>query len=393
MTSETILVGTDIAQLMIFHPEDLAHRRSAPVGWQGYDFALRPESAAGNLVVWSTGFDGGFRLRLTTEGLTPLEASAAGKPWRFPLRVRHGRVLVEGGEALPSEEAGEPPSEEDADWFNLPGGDYLVTVHPVEADPQPDQPPHYVVVFEAVENLEGIAPLNAPPLLRPFREAEPFEPRSAADPRRFLWFSEPEGRRDLSPALILTPEARILPGRMGQAALSEEVFQKLKAGFEAAREARDESESFVAAAELAPGALAVACHVRGWSRSRGEAGRISFEGRRLARILALEPGEEGGPPLARVASVEKPGEEGSAEEAARLRGILLEAARDPQGKLRAQAPWVTDFDLEWLATLETPESVSGWALEHLSLPLPQRLALYAAPFSLRARALEAMAQP
>jgi hypothetical protein len=65
MLDRTLDLGTDVAAFFLFHPDDLAHRQGDPIDWYTYDFACRPEFAAGRLIAFLTGSDGGYRFRRT----------------------------------------------------------------------------------------------------------------------------------------------------------------------------------------------------------------------------------------------------------------------------------------------------------------------------------------
>ena len=55
----TVTVGTDVANLFLFHPDDLKHREVAPSDWAYTDFACGREFNEGNLIAFRTGGDGG----------------------------------------------------------------------------------------------------------------------------------------------------------------------------------------------------------------------------------------------------------------------------------------------------------------------------------------------
>lgn len=67
---QTVSIGTDVATLLLFHPDDLAHRQNDPIAWYSYGFAFRRESAAGTLMAFGTGSDGGYVVCVTTAALT-----------------------------------------------------------------------------------------------------------------------------------------------------------------------------------------------------------------------------------------------------------------------------------------------------------------------------------
>ena len=174
--SRSMMMGTDVATLLIFHPDDMGHTEEWPLGWYAEGAIWRVESAAGRLVAWCTGGDGGWKLRLTDGDLTAAERAFAGPSWTFPL-TSNGRVLIDNSDHLPadSEPGREPPSEA---WIDLPEGDWHVTVTAVEWNAAPgadaantENLPNYVVCFAPAE---GPAPKIArrPPDLICLRDAQ-----------------------------------------------------------------------------------------------------------------------------------------------------------------------------------------------------------------------------
>jgi len=161
VTNLDISLGTDVAHFLIFHPDDLAHHAGTAIGWYAEPDLFRAESAAGRLVAFSTGGDGGFRLRLTTDKLTDVEASAVRCRSDFPLRVSHGIVFVDNGDGLPGADQVRDPQESADQWFEVPNGDYRVVVAGLDRRPGLDVP-DYVVTFVAVTDLAAI-PIQGPP--------------------------------------------------------------------------------------------------------------------------------------------------------------------------------------------------------------------------------------
>jgi hypothetical protein len=83
MLNQQVQIGTDIATLYLFHPDDLAHRWKSRMRWEFYEFAGGREFAAGSLIAWQTGGDGGYLLRLTDEALTADEVKHQAGAWDF----------------------------------------------------------------------------------------------------------------------------------------------------------------------------------------------------------------------------------------------------------------------------------------------------------------------
>ncbi|MGL3607214.1 hypothetical protein ACSV9I_11920 [Rhizobium sp. G187] len=175
--SKTIVLETDVAHLVLFHPDDLIHAEHWPIAWYAETFIYPAESAAQRLIAWSTGFDGVFKLRLTTGEITAQEQAFSGPSWVFAYRVRHGRVLVDNSDALPGVEQMTDPSERPDLWFELADGDYAVTVTAVEWEAEPgareeghETLPNYVVAFSPLDG-RLIDPARRPPDLIGSRSA------------------------------------------------------------------------------------------------------------------------------------------------------------------------------------------------------------------------------
>ena len=221
--NEIRVVGTDSASWFLFHPDELAHRNRDPIDWYSYDFAVRKEFAAGTLVGVTTGGDGSFSVRLTDQELTEREKQYAVKSQSFRLRIRHGRLLIDGGYVLPSE-SGDSVDEGSADWISIPNGDYHVTVTAIAWYDEPgavDQKgsatknalPSYVAVFEAVEDLKAVEIPPSIPQLDPTRPEHTFFPNPESEIVEESWEHEF--------AILLRPEA-IFPGVFQELSLTEE---------------------------------------------------------------------------------------------------------------------------------------------------------------------------
>jgi hypothetical protein len=199
MLNQQVQIGTDVATLYLFHPEDLAHRWKSRMRWEHYEFAGRREFEAGSLIAWQTGGDGGFVLRLTDGPLTEEEDKQQAGAWDFRYEVRAGDVLLDNGDHLPCDEGRKAPPPSNPLWVKLPKGRYKVTVHAIESDDE--ALPNYVVQFQPIADLSTIAAVSAPPHVfrsgdRPPRAAVPLPP----------WQITPEPALKLAesyPALVL----------------------------------------------------------------------------------------------------------------------------------------------------------------------------------------------
>jgi len=186
-------VGTDVATWFLFHPDDLAHRRDDPLDWWAYDFAVRKEFAAGALVAVETGSDGGYTVRCTDGSLSEREGRYRVAVCTFRLRVRHGRLYLDGGDALPCAEAQDRPEDHPDRWIAVANGAYRVTVHAIAWYEDPDALnahgavaddalPDYVAVFAPVADLDAVAPPPALPRLELWRPTQDAGPLRATAP-------------------------------------------------------------------------------------------------------------------------------------------------------------------------------------------------------------------
>lgn len=223
--NEVRIVGTDSASWFLFHPADLAHRDKDPINWWAYDFAIRREFIAGTLVGVTTGGDGGFSVRLTDQGLTEREKKYAVKSQSFRLRVRHGRLLIDGGYVLPSE-YGESAAEDSPNWIKVQNRDYRVTVHALAWYEEPgavDQEggatknalTAYVAVFEAGQELKLFDVPASIPQLDPSRPEHTFFPNPESESVQGSWEQEF--------AILVRPEV-VFPGIPQELSLTREQY-------------------------------------------------------------------------------------------------------------------------------------------------------------------------
>lgn len=390
MGSKRIFLGTDVATFVLFHPDDLAHRADDPIAWYSCDFAWQRESRAGRLVAFGTGADGGYSLRLTSEGLTAVEAPLACQSWAFPLVVRHGRVLLDNTDALPGEERMTDPTEVPEQWFELDNGSYRATVHALaweeapgalqeDGSIAPDAPPNYVIVFEPVADIAAVpAPATLPRLVAD-RDAPPrLDPGMAVD-ALFAWPGKaPQGME--FPVLPVDSSAALVPGQSLSLPVDEAVAASV---FPERGSGCKRLEHLIVAPAFEPGGLACLAWAHGLSRMRDDAPTLRLQGEAVVRI------QRGARPqplqTVTVAALDKPDMAVPAGALEPFRARLLALGRDDAG-FRARLP-NPSFELERLAALGSAEAVTGWALAHLDLPFAARLACYAAPAAQRIETL------
>lgn len=354
-------IGTDVATLVLFHPDDLKHRHDNPIAWYSYDFAYARESRAGALVGWITGSDGGYGVRMTQGALTDKEKAAECKGWTYPYRVRHGRVLLDNTDALPGVEQMTDPQSVTQYWYAIENGDYRVSVHPIARGSDADLP-DYVVVFTPVPSLE--ADLAAPglPDVRPDKDWEPSPTLTGETPPDAYW---PTRRIPLENvvAMVVAQEINVLPTSQARFPVSDAVAE-----LASPKDGNwdDVVDDFVLASAVVPGQLAIVCRNVGQSRMTGQSAKLSLQGRALVRITSVKNGPV--LPAVGLEQVARPETVEDGEALASLRAKLVAAGE-------AIAP--SSFEIERLEALTRLEGVTTWALTHMAMPLDRRLGLFA----------------
>jgi hypothetical protein len=388
----TLVLGTDVAGFFLFHPDDLAHRAEAPLGWYGYDFACRKEFEAGRLVGFGTGSDGGFRFRVTTGALHEREERARVGSWDFRLRVRR-RVLLDNGDCLPNEDFCDEADEADERWIKLPNGDYRVTVHVLawgqeQAQEQPDPNaaaedlPHYVIRFEPVEDISAIPILSTtPPDLLCDPDSPPAPGRSSSVHETY---EEEKGPLPADTFMLLeTDRWQIVPG-FGESLPMPDAVYEAAHGSVGSRMLPNRIREFVLAPPGAgPGQVAVLSRTGGASRSGNGPWRMGFRCRRLVRVVKRLKGKGGQKvrvePLDRPPSAVPP-----ADPEALKSAFAAFAAKDPTYREEVDSP---DFEAERVAALPSVEGLTNCLIHHIPMPQERRLELLLLPDAERVRQL------
>lgn len=172
-TTKTIGIGTDVAMLLVFHPDSLLHHKDDPIAWYSAPSVTRKDLEEGNLVGFWTGSDGGYRVRMTTGDLTVLEKEFSRCSADLRLKVEHGWVALDNSSGLPGEEQMSNPKGFPNRQFKLDNGNYRVTITGINWHKAPggvdenglsnkNSLPSYVVQFQPVEKLDEI---KVPPCL------------------------------------------------------------------------------------------------------------------------------------------------------------------------------------------------------------------------------------
>lgn len=174
MTTRDFDIATDVGALLIFEPDGLTNHADDEIAWYASDGGYQRESADGRLIVWETGADGGYRVRVTTE---PHQLPVApGVSVTYRLRVSGRWLLLDNSDALPGEEQQTDPADLRDQWFEVEPGDYRVDVALVDLEAAnetgvaPGDLPEYIVSLTPTTDLETIRVLPRPPRLAPGAE-------------------------------------------------------------------------------------------------------------------------------------------------------------------------------------------------------------------------------
>lgn len=374
----TVDIGTDVASFFLFHPDDLAHRKDDPLDWYSYGFACRQEFEAGSLVAFTTGSDGGYRLRITDGELTAAEQARQTGSWEWGYTVRHGRVLLDNGDHLPSEEMF-PIKESDAEqWVTVPNGDYRVTVYPIERED--DSLPDYVIRFEPVDGPLHIANSPAPPELIPRKDSPPQS--SEGGGADMVYERAEEKPLAHTYPLLVAADTSLLPGGSLSVPVADELFTAVRDEDHTLTNSDGDTCMVLTPSAETPG-LGVLARVNGWSEIPGKGGRISLRGERLVRITKRTAGRP--LPTAWVEPVERPTAPLGDEEVRALQAAFAEyAARQKEGRNPVSA-----FDQDRIAAMTSGKSLTARLIPLLPLPTETRFRLQAASDAERATELRA----
>ncbi|MFK3780312.1 DUF6386 family protein [Agrobacterium sp. NPDC089420] len=348
----TIEIDTDVAGFLIFHPDDLAHRAADPIAWYAYSFAYRKESAAGRLLGFGTGADGGFLIRLTMDQPTATEVKFAGARWSYPLIVRHGQVYLDNTDGLPGEEKMDDPGDFPDRWFSLPNGSYRVDVQAI-ARSQPGAPeelPDYVVSFNPVADIAGIAVAGNLPDLR---QAPGWQAKASGsqDAGFGLWQNAEPGARSL-PGLATAGDDAV-PGLTYQLATTETEY-------EAYRKAMGTFRVLTFAHQT----VGVLAWINGASFMPKRGGRIEFSVETPVMVNGTSADGQ-----VTFDLIPKPDMQATAAEVETFRKVVSKAIQTAQAK-------PSPFEEERFAALDEPEAVTSWALMHLPLPAGMKIDIY-----------------
>ncbi|MBC7809292.1 MAG: hypothetical protein H7145_24420 [Akkermansiaceae bacterium] len=384
---QTVDIGTDVAAFFVFHPGDLQHRSDDPLDWYDYDFACRKEFESGNLVAFRTGGDGGYQLRITSGDLTSAEREHETGSWAFGYTVRHGRVLLDNGDFLPSGEARPIGKASKDQWVDVANGDYRVTVHPIARND--NSLPDYVVRFEPVDNPLRIAASPTPPdLIGLVGETPRAAHGMSADS---IHGSRAEDKPlDRAYPLLVAPGQYVLPGGNVSVPVSDAIFEAVSGDDRSLLNVNEGGDIYLVLAPTGeiPG-LATLVWQHGSSQLAGEPGRISLRGERLVRVKGQRAGgvlpEAEVEPVTRKTSVLEKSEIAALQEA-----FAAYVDSHPKGRSAVRASL---FEREWVAAMTSGDALTTRLIALVPMPVETRFRLYEASDAERARELISLLKP
>jgi hypothetical protein len=312
-------------------------------------------------VAFDTGGDGGFQIRLTTAELTAREKKYAGTFCDFRLKVRHERVLLDNGNHLPCDEPRRDPIREDL-WFNLPNGNYRVTVHAIAWDSEPSaldsdgtrkagKLPSYVIRFRPVTRLDSIRLIaHTSPLIEPGSELG----RLRGDDS---WTSqyEEDTSKPLRSRYAAVKVDGVVPGSSREMAVTKQRYDSLSA---------ESGEGVVAVdSETSPTVGVLSGAGGGGNLSEPENWSLILSGRRLVNVTKVTRNEEN--LTVEVTPLTRPPGKVTAKSLQALKtAFAAYAKRDEAYRKAVRHP---DFEAERVAAMTSPSALTN-LLHHVQLP-------------------------
>ena len=374
---------------------------------------------AGTLLAFGVGNDSVYRVRLvrTPVGGDPLTEIERGRrilSCDARLDVRHGRVFLDNGDALPHEDMRGDLAAMEERAFDLPIGLYRATVHvmdigaAIEAETVTEDDIEYVVAFTPVDRA-GFGAIPAALHMSDLR-ARPRDGR-------------PLGHHDAGAALadalplLPVPGASVRPGEDRTFEVPEQWHGSIYREVPGERWPRAVIRHVLVFPELGPGATGTICAIRGASAARGGPWTISLLRLDLVRLEGPDPprglmqGLMGGvlrslrvspgrsDPWGRkrmrlaLAAQDPEGRPGRAAPlpasvAARLRDqILAVIRRDAEGAVLHARPPSHGETLAAIGATRSGEPLLDWALRDMDLPGTERLAIWRLPVRERLEAV------
>lgn len=376
--NQKIVAGTDGASFFLYHPDDLRHRVSSPLAWTAYHFACQPEFEAGRLVAFDTGGDGGYQFRVTTGPLTEREQKWLVGSWDFRYEVRHGRVYLDGGYALPSDSYFEESEDHPEQWVTLANGKYRVTVSAIEWHSEPgalddngsvtDKAlPSYVIQFFSVDTFDAIRVSRTPPRMETSKDWPPQESPSFSD---YDTFGETDAEvQDRYVVLVNNTDAPV-PGFHISMEVSDEFYEAVY-GSVGNQVLPDRIEQLVIVGGNEIPGVGVLVEPSGGGKSGDEPWTMSFHAKRLVTVTTINNDKPW--PGGDVEILQRPESSVSNEELKELKTAFAEYARSSAAYREAiEHP---DFECERVLAMSSATGITHVLIHHVQIPLAEKLQL------------------
>lgn len=378
MFSHRVVCGTDIASFFIYHPDDLKHRLTSPQGWTWYHFACGPEFLAGRLVGFTTGSDGGYGFRITNEPLSDREKQWLAGSWDFRYHVKHGRVYLDGGYALPCTNHFDDSADHPEQWIKVPNGDYRVRVNAIEWYSEPgalddngqateNALTNYVIQFIPVDDLESIESSLTPPQLETSRDSKP----TVATPQsEYDTFDERDFNVEGSYFVLVHRDEAPVPGFHLKLRVSDEFYQAVW-GREGSTRLPDRIKELVIASSDKTPCLGAVVIPTGASKTNDEQWKMSFHVKRLVTITSLTPTKPW--PTGKVQAVERPASTVALDRVTALKQAFAVYSKSNQAyREKVKYP---DFEADHIATVESVAGLGRVLIHYVQMPAATRLEL------------------
>ena len=330
------------------------------------------------MVAFDTGGDGGYAFRATDGSLTDREKKWLANSWEFRLVVRHRRVYVDGGYALPSDDYFDESDDHPEQWVELPNGNYKVTVNAIEwysepggvdskGRPTDKSLASYVIQFRVVDDLSSVRSSRTPPRLETSKDYPVSESTSFAD---YDVFGGTKDEVDSEYVVVVNERFAPIPG-FHVSVESTQSFYDAIYGSVGNQMLPDRIEELVIATSDQTPCLGVVARASGASRRGDEPWTISFHAKQIVTVTELldqKPWRK-----AKVMAFAQPKSQVSEGILEKLKGAFTEyAKRSTAYRDNIEYP---DFEVERAQSMTSPTGLTHLLIHHLQIPMSDKLDL------------------